>query len=62
MSGDPASFEPGDRDPVFKGFCLLRIPNGYTRGYTALAAGVFLSRFTPAKKAAEVLCTIPDER
>jgi hypothetical protein len=47
---------------VFKGFGRLRVSRGYTRGYTMLAAGVFLARFTLAEKAVEVRCSIPDER
>ena len=62
ISGSPAPFEPGDNAQVFKGFCLLRVSKGYARGYTALAAGMFLARFTPAEKAVEVRCSIPDER
>ena len=62
ISGAPAPFEPGVKDPVFKGFFLLGVPKGYTRGYTALAAGMFLDRFTPAEKAVEVRCSTPDER
>lgn len=62
ISGAPAPFEPGVKDPVFKGFFLLGVPKGYTRGYTALAAGMFLDRFTPAEKAVEVRCSIPDKR
>ncbi|WP_159993078.1 MULTISPECIES: hypothetical protein [unclassified Pseudomonas] len=35
-----APFEPIGNVPVFKGFGLLLFSKGYTRGYTALVAGV----------------------
>ncbi|TLG89070.1 hypothetical protein FEM54_23630 [Pseudomonas edaphica] len=58
----PAPFEPGGNVPVYKWFDLLLFSKGYTRGYTVLAAGAFLARFTLAAKAIEVRCSIPDER
>lgn len=62
MSGDPASFEPGGEVLVSKGFWRVCLSKGYTWGYTALSAGVFLARFTLAEKTVEVRCSVPDER
>ncbi|WP_236349146.1 hypothetical protein, partial [Pseudomonas lactis] len=57
--GAPAPFEPAGIALVFKGFCLLVVSKGYTRGYTALSAGAFLARFTLAEKPSRYVVPSP---